>query len=446
MAELTGRRRFAHLFRRAGFGAKESTLTASLAAHPNEDTAYSIAVQKLIADARGPEGFADRIDWTPSNMTVQLWWLERMIRTTRPLREKLTLFWHDHFATSFKKDGMNHIMLFYQIELLRSGALDYLELLVRAISRNPAMIMWLDLNTNKAGDPNENFARELMELFTMGITFSSSANYSENDIREATRAFTGYTIDASGNYFFNTAQHDGGSKTVLGQACESGDDVIRRIFQMTRNGKSIVAHHIAAKLFSFLAYPVTPDDAVIAPHATAFLNSGFLTSSLVESILMSPEFSSLRAYRALVKSPVESAVSALHILGAERVPLHGVWSGCTAAGQQLIAPPDVGGWPSGRAWINPNTMLSRCNMNVSIALSLGDPAASGAGGSSVNQLLAGLTPSQKVDRLTYLLMDSDIPASTRSTLVNYVGTLAYAEDRNMGLMNLVLALPEFQLN
>ena len=447
MAELTGRTRFAHLYRRAGFGASAGELDAALALNANEDAAFNLAVDRLLdfqAVAEAPDRIQVRTDdWGDS---LVRWWLERMVHTRRPLLEKLTFFWHDHFATSLEKDGIEAARMQRQNETLRANALGSFGGLLRAISRDPAMIFWLDLNTNRRTSPNENFARELLELFTLGIGDPSAPNYSEADVKEATRAFTGYTVGADGNFYLNSGQHDGGTKSVLGRACESGDDVISILTSHTRGGRNVCAHFIAAKLFSFLAYPVPPDDTVVAGLAQTFVGSGLSIRALVEAILKSPQFSSNRAYRALVKSPVELAVSTLRILGGARVPAWGVGNELETQGQRLFFPPDVGGWTSGQGWMNATTLLSRCNMTSRINGSLGRTETTEVGGlPAASQVELLPTGRAKVDHVLRLLLDGDVPSAARDALVAYADT-SITDVRLRGLFNLAMALPEYQLN
>ena len=169
MADLTGRRRFAHLYRRAGFGATAAELDAARALHATEDVAFGLAVDRLLnyqAVSEVPDRFEVRTDdWGD---TLIRWWLERLARTRRPLLERLTYFWHDHFATSLEKDGIDVAKMKRQNDTLRANALGSFPALVKALSRDPAMIAWLDLSSNRRLSPNENFARELMELFVLG--------------------------------------------------------------------------------------------------------------------------------------------------------------------------------------------------------------------------------------------------------------------------------------
>jgi uncharacterized protein (DUF1800 family) len=446
MAELSGRRRFAHLYRRAGFGATTAQIDQALAANADENTAFTMAVDALLNYqdvAEAPSNVA--IDTNNSDTLVK-WWLDRMVHTTRPLLEKLTLFWHDHFATSIDKDGMDVPKMQVQNDLLRTMAFGQFEPFLNAISRNPAMMIWLDLTSNSKRNPNENYAREVMELFSLGVGTPGDPNYSENDIKEATRAFTGYTINSSGVWTLNTGNHDAGTKTVLGQTCESGDQVNHILVSATKGGRNICAHYLTAKLFSWFAYPVTPDDSVVTAMAPGFATSGHNVRWLVEQILKSPEFSSNAAYRAQIKSPVDVGVQIMRQLGAERVPQNGVLSRLSEQGMRLFHPPDVAGWPYGRAWINATTVLSRSNMAATIINSMGKTAATEAGGPTIASLLTGqTTAAAKVDLILTLFVDSTVNTGTRDSLISYAQA-ANTDEKIRGLFNLVLALPSFQLN
>jgi uncharacterized protein (DUF1800 family) len=284
-----------------------------------------------------------------------------------------------------------------------------------------------------------------MELFALGIGAPGSPNYTEDDIKQATRAFTGYSLDASGNFVLNAGQHDGSTKTVLGQQCESGDQVHAILVRYQKNGRNVCAHFMAAKLFSFFAYPVTPYSAVVSGFAQTFVSSNLSIRALVEAILKSPQFSSNAAYRALVKSPVELGVGMLRALGGERIP-NNLRSRMRDAGQRLFYPPDVSGWPSGQAWINASTLLQRCNMGALVVNSLGKTATSEAGGPSVRTHIEALpTGTAKVDRVALLLVDGDLPAASRAALVTYANT-ATTDEKMRGLFNLMMAQPAYQLN
>jgi uncharacterized protein (DUF1800 family) len=279
MAELSGRKRFAHLFRRAGFGATERDLDAAMAADRDENVAFSLAVDALLNyEAVGEVD--DRIQPVVGNGNSLIqWWLERMVLTRRPLLEKMVFFWHNHFATALNGGGLTVPRMQRQNEFFRATALTPFQDILNGISRDPAMIFWLDLNSNRKNSPNENYARELMELFALGIGDPNDPNYTEADIKQATKAFTGYTVDANDDFLLNPGQHDSSIKVVLGQDCESGDDVNRILVGYRKGGRTgppVCARFLTAKLFSFFAYQVTPEDAVVTGFADAFERSGVL--------------------------------------------------------------------------------------------------------------------------------------------------------------------------
>jgi uncharacterized protein (DUF1800 family) len=446
MAELTGRRRFAHLYRRAGFGAIPAQIDAAIAASPDEDTAFNLAVDALLNYQPVVEA-PEQVPIDPNSRdSLVKWWLDRMVRTRKPLLEKMVLFWHDHFATSFDKDGIDVPKMARQNELFRAMALDPFESILNAVSRDPAMMIWLDLTLNRKNSPNENYAREVMELFALGVGTPDSPNYSEDDIKQATKAFTGYTINSAGNWALNANQHDATTKTVLGQTCESGDQVHQILVAYVKSGKNVCAHYLTAKLFSWFAYPVTVDDPVVTRLAPGLVANTHRIGYIVEAILKSPEFSSNAAYRGLIKSPVEAGVETLRLLGAERIPTNGVLNRLSEQGMRLFYPPDVAGWPSGVSWINASTVLSRCNMSATIVNSMGKPAATEAGGPTVASLIASQpTAAAKVDLILNVFVDGAVNASTRDALIAYAQT-ATTDEKIRGLFNLVLALPVRHLN
>ncbi|MGE3268854.1 MAG: DUF1800 domain-containing protein [Chloroflexota bacterium] len=449
MAELSGRKRFAHLFRRAGFGATEAELTAAMQSNPDEETAF----QQTISNLLNPQNVAEAPDLEPNpganETTLDLWWVDRLIRTKRPLLEKMTYFWQDHFATSLAKGGIDHTMMKNQNEFLRTNALGNFKTLLDGISRDPAMVVWMDLFVNRKLSPNENYARELMELFSLGVGLPGQQPYTEADIREATRAFTGYTLQQNAFYFFNTAQHDFGTKVVLGKTCESGDEVNSILLAHVYNGKNVCSRFITAKLFSFLVWPVTIADAVIDSFADYFVSQNFSVYKLVEAMLRSAEFSSNQAYRSIYKTPAELLAGAYRALGADHIPRdNDAWVRLIDLGERPFMPPDVNGWPKGRAWINAGTLINRCNMFTRIIRSMGAPGNTGAGGPTVQQLAAGLNPQQFTDMVLTRLLDNEVPAGVRSILLDYASHPPVAQEYGFwveGMFNLVMDLPQYHM-
>lgn len=414
--------RVAHLLRRAGFGARPDELDAYV------QLGFDGTVTRLIEYEAQPETTDPA---PPEQVGLEIWWLNRMLRTRRPLQEKMTLFWHGHLTSALTK-VRNPALMLNQNQLFRASALGRYEDLLRAISRDAAMIHWLDLNTNRKGAPNENYARELLELFTLGI-----GNYTEDDVREVARAFTGWSATPAGEFVFNRNQHDFGPKTVLGQTGNfDGDDVCALLA-----AHPATARFLTTKLFRFFAYP-DPEPAVIDRLADAYLASGGSIKTVVEQILRSPEFVSERAYRALIKSPVELVVGALRTLGAEQVPPQ-VTPVMRLLGQQLFNPPNVAGWSGGRSWINPSTLLARFNLGSQLVAQVGTPA---VGGQPAETLLQGASaPEAQVERVLDLLVDGTAGEDERAALVAYARQLN-GRQRVLGLLRLAMALPAYQLN
>jgi uncharacterized protein (DUF1800 family) len=421
MALTNERARVAHLLRRAGFGASEREL--------DEYTrlGFDGAVTRLIEYERVPE-VADRA--APEQVGLELWWLEKMLHTSRPLQEKMTLFWHGHLTSALKKVKDPSVMLAQNL-FFRANALGNYQEILRGISRDAAMIRWLDLQTNRKGAPNENYARELMELFTLGI-----GNYTEDDVNEAARAFTGWSATPDGRFVFNRNQHDDGPKTILGaQGNFDGDDVSNMLA-----AHPATARFMANKLFRFFAYP-NPEPDVIDRLAGVYRESGFSIRAVMEGILRSPEFSSERAYRAIVKSPTELVVGALRTLGADSVPPQ-VAKSMRLLGQELFNPPNVAGWFGGRSWINAATLLSRFNvLGMAVAQTAGPN-----GGQPMEALLQGQRGAEaRVQRVIDLLMDGEVHPDERTALLELAGQ-EKGEQQARGLFRLAMTLPGYQLN
>ena len=282
---------------------------------------------------------------------LALWWAERMLVTRRPLEEKLTLFWHGHFATGNGKVRDTRMML-RQNEMLRANAAGSFRDLLVGILTDPAMWVYLDNGENRKGHPNENFGRELLELFTMGV-----GNYTEQDIREASRAFTGWTNDVL-EFRFDLATHDDGEKTFLGRTgALNGDDVIDIILDTP-----VTAEYISAKLYRFFVREEIDEHTRVALGAT-FRDSGYEVKPLLRRLLLSRDFYSPASYATQVKSPVHLVVSTYRKLGLTALPTIPDFGRLTAGlGQTLFNPPNVAGWAGGRTWITPASLLERGNL------------------------------------------------------------------------------------
>jgi uncharacterized protein (DUF1800 family) len=283
---------------------------------------------------------------------AQGWWFRRMLKTNAPLREKMVLFWHDHFATSIQK-VRQPVLMVMQNELFRRHATGSFKELTHAILMDPAMMLYLDTQTSKKGKPNENFAREVMELFTLG-----EGNYTEQDIKEAARAFTGYNLNRfNGGVAHNKRQWDGGEKTIFGKTGKfDGEGVIDLIFE-----QEAVARYVPRKLWEYFAAEDPPEEGVKA-LAKSFKEADFKVEPLLREIFRSQAFYSDKIVRNQIKSPIQFLVQMLKELELENPPQGYTVNAQQQLGQVLFMPPNVAGWDWGKAWINTNTLLTRYNV------------------------------------------------------------------------------------
>jgi hypothetical protein len=278
------------------------------------------------------------------------WWADRMVATTHPLEEKMTLFWHGHFATGEEK-VRDYRKMEQQLALLhRQATGNFRELLIE-VARGPAMLVYLDAAENVKGAPNENFAREVMELFTMGV-----GNYSESDIREAARAFTGW-IDDDLAFKVDPAKHDDAPKTFLGRTGNfDGVDILRIILE-----QKVTGEYIGGKLYRyFVREDISP--AMQARLGAVLRDNDYEIAPLLRAIFMSRDFYSESSFGTRIKGPIELVVSTYRKLGARRLAgIPDLYVVSRELGQILLNPPTVAGWAQGRAWITPGLLLARGN-------------------------------------------------------------------------------------
>jgi len=272
-----------------------------------------------------------------------------MLATRGPLGEKMTLFWHNHFVSSLQKVRSPQL-LYRQNALLRSHALGNFGGLLHAVARDPAMLVYLDNAISRKGQPNENFARELMELFTLG-----EGTYSEQDVKEAARAFTGWSVDPdSGDFMFRQPAHDDGVKTILGR---SGSFDGRAVLDILL-AQPQTAEFVTGKLWREFVSPV-PDPVEVRRIASAFRASGYDIRVALNALLVSDAFYAPQNRAALIKSPVELVVGTLRQFDFTTAGVMPFVVTTNQLGQRLFAPPNVKGWPGGEAWINSTTFLAR---------------------------------------------------------------------------------------
>ena len=285
---------------------------------------------------------------------LRRWWYLRMAHTKRPLQEKMTLFWHSILTSGLKKVGQNKLMI-AQNTLFKQSAMGSYQTLLEQIGRDPAMLIWLDSRSNRKQAPNENYARELMELFTL-----SPGNYTEDDVREAARAFTGWGLTREG-FVFNDHLHDYGNKLFLGKLGNwDGDNIVEIIL-----GKPQAARFITTRLWEFFAYE-NPEPEVIQRLSAVFVSSGYVIRDVMRALLTSPEFYSQRAYRTQIKSPITLVVQTAKAMNLDTNG-KGFAELASHMGQILFDPPDVSGWAGGAAWVNSSAILQRVNVAMRFA-------------------------------------------------------------------------------
>jgi uncharacterized protein (DUF1800 family) len=477
----------AHLLRRAGFGGSPAdvaalargTMRAAVSAlvsfpstanlpDPPLDTALEADMQAPMMPAASDASAAPnaaqvemrkarRLQERKAIVALQLWWLDRMIATPAPLQEKMTLFWHGHFTTAAIQKGVTPADIVAQNALFRSYALGNVRELTGKVAMDPAMLRYLDNIHNEAAHPNENFARELMELYTLGI-----GNYSEADVREAARAWTGLRVRrATGEVFLNPRLHDDEPKTFLGRTGNfAGPDIVAVIF-----AQPAAARFFATKLLTFFVY-ADPEPELVDAVAGALRAHDFELAPVMTTLLCSNVFYSDRAYRALVKSPVEFVVGSYRLFGvasAEPAAL----AALRRMTQILFYPPNVKGWPGGSAWLGSSTVLARENfanglMTASVVdaspwlLAAGSGDARTAAAALVDAIVQGdASPAARAKIEAYLsasegamLSAAPGPRDTSAMADGSTMTLASRENidgRMRGGAYLTMATPAYQL-
>jgi uncharacterized protein (DUF1800 family) len=283
---------------------------------------------------------------------LSAWWLNEMLTTHSPLNERMTLFWHNHFVSGQKKVKVTKL-LYIQNQLFRNQALGNFGSLLHAVSKDPAMLIYLDSASNRKDSPNENFAREVMELFTLGV-----GNYTEKDIKEAARAFTGWSVDRdTGEFMFRKKLHDDGQKTILGKTGNfDGDDVLDILLAQPQTAEFIVT-----KMWRELVNTEVSasDKATITKIAADFRQSRYDNKTALKGILLSDAFYAPENRGAIIKSPVDLIVGSLKQLDIKVSSTESLVPVLRQLGQNLFDPPNVKGWPGGEVWINTNSLLAR---------------------------------------------------------------------------------------
>jgi uncharacterized protein (DUF1800 family) len=478
-----GDRLLGHLLRRAGFGAS----SAEFAAYSS--LSYSQAVDRLVNYEQIPDtvdsnigkpgfvGTTSRGAFSPNTVAddARQRWLFRMVHSDRPLQEKMTLFWHNYFATGLSKvtgqvKNPNGTRLMAakamedparqrgQIELLRDGAVGNFRDLLVAVAQDPAMLVWLDGDTNTKAKPQENFGRELMELFTRGVGY-----YTEDDVYAAARVFTGWNLkpgdnnDSSSSYTFvyNANQHEtsaktfsfpiysDGSRTIQARSASAGmQDGVDLINALAMHPET--AKRLATKLYGFfVSETATPDPNLIADLANTYLQNGTVIKPVLQRLFTSPQFQDPSIFFTRYAWPVEFVVRSIKESGWAGFSLGTSLSPLASMGQELLEPPDVAGWSLGQTWFSTGAMLARMNFGSALA---------------ANQkfnLAAAAAPSRSSSRavVDYVVgrLTVDLPSDVFNDLVAYAasgpawtGSDAQLQTKAPGLVHLVLGSAEYQ--
>ena len=445
-----------HLLRRAGFGATSSELQMY------SRLGFNGAVDRLLNYSQVPDDdLENRLKTLNLNLNSpadqQRWWLLRMAWTQRPLLEKMTLFWHGVLTSSFRKVGgkNNYMRMIIQNQFLRGHAFDTFDNILLGITGDPAMLFYLDLTKSRKNAPNENYARELMELFTLGL-----GHYTQQDVYEGATALTGWHVKGLSSHY-NPLDHNNLTKRYLGH---TGNLDYKDVVHILTNHPA-TPWFISRKLFTFFVYenPSTDD---LKPLVDTYVESGHNMGAVMRTLLLSPQFSSTKAYRSRLKSPVEFTVGTYRAMniGGDGTGLPTI---TTLMGQTLFDPPNVAGWPGDKVsafWLNSGTWMTRLNY-IDLLLVRGTLARNGStplvdlqGIVNTNQVDS---PERFVDYFSSFLHDGNIESDRRTQLLDYftasgsngrggqitlTNGKSYPLNRVRGTLYLMMASPEYQLN
>ena len=482
--------RVQHLLRRAGFGTTTAegasfsqrglaaTLESLVEFHRTPDDVDALIGQAGYAAVTPSAGMSEPFSPSTSINDARQRWLFRMVHSRRPLQEKMALFWHQHFATAYSKianavggaaatqmmaakSSEHPAWLRGQIELFRDYALPNFRDLLYEVAKDPAMLYWLDGRLNTKARPQENFAREVMELFTIGV-----GQFVESDVYAGARVFTGWNLQRIGEardplgffqFFYNGAQHDtnaktfsfpiytDGSRTIPARGESGGmQDGIDLIAALARHPET--GRRLARKLWSFFISEVrAPDETFVARIANVYTLSNSHMAPVVRAVLSSREFDAPESYFARYSWPVEFVARALKEIGYAGFPLNAALGPLSNMGQQLFEPPDVAGWERGPAWFTTAAMLARMNFAATLTSRQRNDIAAAATGN-------GPTP----DALLSFYLDRTTPAPLEQHAYNclldylrgggaWTGSAAQLRVKAPGLLHLIAGSSEYQL-
>ncbi len=431
----------AHLFRRAGFGALHEEVEHFK--HWPWDDLVDLVLDTGRAPAPPPfPDLSDGRSYYGRWVDMVHYWLDLARRPVdqAPVVEKMVLFWHGLLCSGLDKLH-NHRILMDQNHLFRTLGMGSYHTLLHNVSVGPAMIRYLDNDRNVAGNPNENFARELMELFVTGV-----GHYSEEDVRESARAWTGHGVDDDDNYRFDGGAHDWNTKTFLGQTGNlDGPDIINILLGQRRQAH---ARFLCQRLWSFFAYPVGLDDQVVTDIMPAYSASLNITQAL-RALFLHPQFRSERARTGLVRSPVEYVVAAMRHTSTDCSVTHPEWF-LAGMGQRPFFPPNVSGWRQNEFWISAAAGWSKIHLASHLrwlAYNRDDIA-------DANEVVDWTpvtfkyTPEQSVDKAIWNFKLGAVSPTSRQKLIDYVRAERSSDHRwaeRSGLLMLTLLLPELQM-
>lgn len=391
---------------------------------------------------------------------MRIWWLNRIRYTSNPLAEKILLFWHGHFATSNQKVNEAFLMR-EQMETLRRQSLGKFPAMLKAISRDPAMIKWLDLGQSRKDHPNENFARELMELFSLG-----EGHYTEKDIQESARAFTGYRIDhKSGGFRMVRRDFDPGSKTFFGKTGEfTGDNIIDMIVATPQ-----CARFLGRKLWVYFVSD-NPSEEIVSAVSEILLSTGYDVGETLGMIFRSAAFYDAKALHQQIKGPVQWLIQTTRMLEIPLPDARVLESSMALLGQVLFAPPNVKGWDGGRTWISASSLLYR--YNLAAYLLSGNARILGGGGTKTASIpLDKIAPApvrrgadELIDHLAFRIFNYPLPIKDRASYRAFLGAdsgidakdnganprktppaIPYTDSVVRDLMQLMMSTPFYQM-
>jgi len=482
-----------HLLRRAGFGARPDELQTYGAMSISDAVETLINYERIpdTVDAKiGKPGFAGittRGLFAPQSVILDARqrWLFRMVHSDRPLQEKMTLFWHDHFATSYDKIAMalggaeaTRYMAAKpsedpggvrgQVEMLRDNALGNFRDILLNIAKDTAMLVWLDGSTNTKAKPQENFAREIMELFTMGVS-----HYTESDVYAGARVFTGWNLHRARReggpppsatadpsfleFFYDASQHDtapktfsfpiypDGGTTIPARSADGGmQDGVDLIDALARNPNT--GRYLASKLWRFFVSEFRPPDAAFVDRiASVYFASQYDMRSVVRDVFLSPQFWDDRSFFARYSWPAEFLVRAMKEVGWNGFSVDNARALMFAMGQELYAPPDVSGWPAGQTWFTSGAMLARMNFVSTLSGNQRFILGSRAQAASAN-------PESLLSFFLTELRTAPMNSSVRTELLDYLratgswtASTAQIQDKSAGLAHLIAGSPDYQL-